>query len=59
MNRMTALWTIVLFFGASLLFGTLRRATEGESAGLTIGVQVGALAIVIAIVVIFYRQRMR
>lgn len=59
MNRMTALWTIVVFFGASVLFGTLRRATEDSSTGVTIAVQVGALALVIAVVVVFYRRRMR
>lgn len=56
---MTALWTIVVFFGASVLFGTLRRATEDSSTGVTIAVQVGALALVIAVVVVFYRRRMR
>jgi MYXO-CTERM domain-containing protein len=56
-NRNTFLWTLVLFFGASLLFGSLRRATEGESTALVVGVQVGALALLVAAVVVFVRRR--
>lgn len=57
MNRNTALWALVLFFGGSVLFGGLRRLTDGESAGVVIGVQVGALALVLAGVVLFMRRR--
>jgi uncharacterized membrane protein YhaH (DUF805 family) len=56
-NRNTFLWTLVLFFGASLLFGSLRRATEGERTALVVGVQVGALALLVAAVVVFVRRR--
>ena len=55
MDRNTLLWTLVLFFGASILFGTLRRATEDATTGVTIAVQVGALALVIAGIVIVVR----
>jgi hypothetical protein len=54
-ERNTVLWTLVLFFGASILFGSLRRATEGASTGVTVAVQVGALALVLAAVVIVVR----
>ena len=57
MERNTFLWTLVLFFGASLLFGSLRRATEGESTAVVVAVQVGALALVVAAVVLFVRSR--
>jgi len=56
MDRNTILWTLVLFFGASLLFGYLRRATEDSSTEVVIAVQVGALAIVIAGIVIVVRR---
>jgi hypothetical protein len=56
-DRNTFLWTLVLFFGASLLFASLRRATEGESTALVLGVQVGALALLVAAVVVFVRSR--
>jgi hypothetical protein len=56
-ERNTFLWTLVLFFGASLLFGSLRRATEGESTAVVVAVQVGALALLVAAVVLFVRSR--
>ena len=59
MDRDTALWVLVLFFGGTVLFGGLRRLTEDSSTGVTIAVQVGALAIVIAVLVVFVRRRDR
>lgn len=59
MDRNTLLWTLVLFFGASILFGSLRKATEDSSTGVTVAVQVGALALVIAGIVIVVRALRR
>ena len=56
MDRNTVLWTLVAFFGASLVFGLLRRATEDSSAGVAIAVQLGALAAVVAVVVLIVRR---
>jgi hypothetical protein len=44
-NRQTALWSLVLFFGGMLLFGAINDATEGEPIGLRLGLQVLALAV--------------
>lgn len=55
MQRTTLLWTLVLFFGSSILFGTLRRATEDSSTGVAVAVQVGALALVVAGIVVVVR----
>ena len=52
----TLLWTLVVFLGASVLFGGLRRATEDSSTMVTVLVQVGALAVVIGVVVIVARK---
>jgi hypothetical protein len=54
-DRNTVLWTLVLFFGASLLFGLLRRATEDASTGVTVAVQLGALALLITAIVLVVR----
>jgi hypothetical protein len=54
-DRNTLLWTLVLFFGASLLFGSLHRATEDSSTSVTVAVQVGALALVVAAIAIVVR----
>ena len=59
MDRNTLLWTLVLFFGGSILFGALRRATEGASTGVTLAVQFGALALVLAVIVVVVRRLRR
>jgi hypothetical protein len=58
-DRNTFLWTLVLFFGASILFGMLRRATEDSSTGVTIAVQLGALGLVVLAIVIVVRTLRR
>ena len=50
------LWTLVAFFAGTLLFGSLRRATEDSSTALTVLVQVGALAVVIGVIVLLVRR---
>ena len=59
MNRSALLWTIVVFFGASLVFGALNNATEDLSTGARLGLQVLALAVLVAVVVAFVRLRDR
>jgi hypothetical protein len=59
MDRDTLLWALVLFFGASIVFAAIREATEGESAGLRIGLQFLTLAVLIAAIVAFVRRRDR
>lgn len=59
MDRTAVLWTITIFFGASLLFRALNQAMEGSPTGARLGVQFGALAVVIAAVVLFARRRGR
>jgi hypothetical protein len=55
-DRNTVLWTITIFFGASILFAALRRATEGEGTGVTLGVQALALGLLIAGIVVVVRR---
>ena len=56
MNQSTVLWVLVLFFGGSVVFGGLRRLTEDEPIGVVIAVQLGALALVVAAIVLFVRR---
>jgi hypothetical protein len=58
-DRNTLLWTIVVFFGASVLFGAIGNLTEDESEVLRIGIQVGAAVIVVAALVVFVRRTRR
>jgi hypothetical protein len=56
LNQNTVLWVLVVFFGGSVVFGGLRRLTEDEPTGVVIAVQVGALALVVAAVVLVVRR---
>jgi hypothetical protein len=57
-DRNTVLWTLVVFFGASVLFGAIANATDDESAGLRVGLQaVAGVALIAALVLIVRRTR--
>jgi MYXO-CTERM domain-containing protein len=56
-DRDTVLWTLVVFFGASILFGALRNATEDESTGVQLLVQLGAALLVLGAIVLIVRRR--
>ena len=50
------LWTVIVFLAGSVLFGTLRRATEDSSTAVTLLVQFGALAVVVIALVLITRR---
>ena len=52
----TLLWTLVVFVAGSVVFGSLRRATEDSSTAVTVLVQVAALALVIGVLVLVARR---
>jgi hypothetical protein len=57
-DRNSVLWVLVVFFGASVLFGVIGNATEDESDGVRIGLQaVAGLVLIGALVVYVRRQR--
>jgi hypothetical protein len=58
-ERQTLLWTLVVFFGASVLFGIIGNATEDESDGVRIGLQAGAGLVLIGALVIYVRRQRR
>lgn len=51
------LWTLVVFFGASILFAAVRDATSDEGTGLSLLAQVGAGLVLVAAIVLFMRRR--
>jgi hypothetical protein len=55
-DRNTVLWTIVVFFGATVLFGAIGNATEDESDLVRIGLQALAGLIVVGLLVVFVRR---
>jgi hypothetical protein len=56
-DRNTILWTLVVFFGASLMFASIRDATRGEGIGLALAAQVAAGALLITAIVLYMRRR--
>jgi hypothetical protein len=56
-ERNTVMWTLVVFFGASILFGAIRNATNDEGAGVQLAVQLGAALLLVGAIVVFVRHR--
>ena len=57
MDRNTILWTLVVFFGASIIFGAIANATEDESAGVRLALQLGAGVILVGGILLYMRRR--
>jgi hypothetical protein len=58
-DRNTVLWTLVVFFGASLMFATIRDATRGEGVGVALAAQLAAGFLLVAAIVVYLRRRGR
>jgi hypothetical protein len=56
-DRNSLLWTLVVFFGASIMFAAIRNATNDESAGVQLAAQLAAGAVVVAAIVVVVRRR--
>jgi MYXO-CTERM domain-containing protein len=56
-DRQTLLWTLVVFFGASILFGAIGNATADESAGVRVLLQLGTGLLLVGAIVLYVRRR--
>jgi hypothetical protein len=56
-DRDTVLWTLVVFFGASILFAAVRNATSDEGAGVALLAQLGVGLVIVAAIVAIVRRR--
>jgi hypothetical protein len=56
-DRQTVLWTLVLFFGASLMFATIRDATRDGGIGLAIAAQLAAGAVLVTVIVLYVKRK--
>jgi hypothetical protein len=56
-DRNTLLWTLVVFFGASIMFAAIRNATRDEAAGVQLLTQLGAGLLVVGAIVVYLRRR--
>lgn len=57
MDRNAVMWTLVVFFGASILFATINRETSDEGIGVSLGLQALAGLILVAAIVIIVRRQ--
>jgi len=58
-NRKTALWTITVFFGAFIAFQAISSATENSPRGVTLGLEVVALVLMIVAAVLIVRKQQK
>jgi hypothetical protein len=58
-DRDTVLWTVVVFFGASILFAAIRNASEGRGVGVSLVIQLAAGLLLVGAIVVFMRRRRR
>jgi hypothetical protein len=56
-ERNTLLWTLVLFFGASIVFAAIHNATVDEGIGVSLGLQALAGLVLLGAVIAFVRRR--
>jgi threonine/homoserine efflux transporter RhtA len=56
-DRNTVLWALVVFFGASLMFSTIRDAASDEGVGIALAAQLAAGLLLIAFIVLYMRRR--
>jgi hypothetical protein len=56
-DRNTLLWTLVVFFGATVLFGAIGNLTEDEGDVLRIGLQALAGLLVVGLLVAYVRRQ--
>jgi hypothetical protein len=56
-DRDTVLWTLVLFFGASVMFAAIREATRDEGTGVSLGAQFAAGLVLVGAIVFYVRRR--
>jgi hypothetical protein len=56
-DRNTVLWTLVVFFGASVMFGLIREAADEDGAAVTLAAQLAAGLLLVAVIVLIMRRR--
>jgi threonine/homoserine efflux transporter RhtA len=56
-DRNTVLWTLVVFFGASLLFSAIRNASDEDGLGVSLAAQLAAGLLLIVFIVLVVRRR--
>ena len=50
-------WTLAVFFGCSIGFAAIRKATEDQGAGVTLAAQLAFLVLVVVVLVVVVRRQ--
>ena len=58
-DRNSVIWTLVVFFGASLMFSTIRKAAQDDGVGVALAAQLVAGILLVAFIVLYMRSRDR
>jgi MYXO-CTERM domain-containing protein len=56
-DRNTVLWTLVVFFGASIMFSAIREASDDDGTGVSLAAQLAAGLLLVAFIVLLVRRR--
>jgi threonine/homoserine efflux transporter RhtA len=56
-DRNTVLWTMVVFFGASIMFAAIREASDEDGIGVSLAAQLVAGVLLVALIVLVVRRR--
>jgi hypothetical protein len=56
-DRNTVLWALVVFFGASVMFGLIRNAADDEGTGTVLAAQLVAGLLLVAFIVLYVRRK--
>ena len=57
MERNTLLWTLVVFFGASIMFSFIRDAAADDGVGVALLAQIAAGTLLVVFIVLYMRSR--
>ena len=57
MSRNAVLWTLVLFFGASVMFGGIRDATRDEGIGTALAAKAVAGVLLVVLIILIVKRR--
>jgi hypothetical protein len=58
-DRNSVLWTLVVFFGASIIFSTIGRETKDQGVGVTLALELVAGLLLVGAIVLVMRRRGR
>ena len=50
MERRTAMWALVAFFGATIAFQAVQHVTKDEATGVTVAAEVVVLAVIVLVI---------